>query len=119
MTRIQAVERTDSLCCNALPREVKLGWIHQLEWQIWRLILACHENPEQPEPPGEDMEAPLLAPEPFDSLYISWLQAQIHLHSGEISRYNISIALFNTEYAAFESWYQRSFPPRSPGDWRL
>ena len=48
-------------------------------------------------------------------MYLHWLQAQIDLHSGEPERYNASISVFNTEYTAFESWYNRSYPPKGAG----
>ena len=51
-------------------------------------------------------------------MYLKWLEAQIDLYSGELERYNASISLFNTEYAAFESWYNRSFSPKGAGSFR-
>ena len=51
-------------------------------------------------------------------MYLTWLEAQIDLYSGELERYNASVSLFNTEYAAFESWYNRAYPPKGAGRFR-
>ena len=60
----------------------------------------------------------LTAPDSFGGLYLRWLEAQIDLYNGEPERYNGSIALFNAEFHAFESWYNRTFLPKNGGDWR-
>ena len=108
-----AIDRVDRLRYNAFSREEKTQWLARLEWMLQRNILDTHEGGLSFREPEED--APLTAPEGFEGLYLSWLEAQIDLHSGELERYNASISLFNTEYAAFESWYNRTYPPKGAG----
>ena len=116
MTMGEMIDRVDCLCCNAFSREEKVGWLARLEWMLKRNILDTHEGGLTFQEPGENV--PLTAPEGFEGMYLHWLQAQIDLHSGEPERYNASISLFNTEYAAFESWYNRSYPPKGAGRFR-
>ena len=113
MTMRDVIDRADYLCCNAFSREEKAGWLARLEWMLKRNILDTHEGGLTFQEPGED--TPLTAPEGFEGMYLHWLQAQIDLHSGEPERYNASISVFNTEYTAFESWYNRSYPPKGAG----
>jgi len=120
MTIDQAIDRVDRLKCNAYTLREKREWLARLEGIIRKIILETH-GPGLPlrEPVGEmggDWE--LTAPAPFDTLYTRWLEAQIDLYNGEPERYNGSIALFNAEFAAFESWYNRNFPPKNAGTWR-
>ena len=113
MTLGDIIDRADRLRYNAFSREEKLGWLLQLEHTVKRNILDTHEGGLTFQEPGED--TPLTAPEGFEGMYLHWLQAQIDLHSGEPERYNASISVFNTEYTAFESWYNRSYPPKGAG----
>ena len=119
MTVDQAIDRVDRLRCNAYTLREKREWLAQVEGLIRRNILQTH-GPGLPIREAGELEGgwELTAPAPFDGLYIRWLEAQIDLYNGEPERYNGSIALFNAEYNAFESWYNRNFLPKSEGDWR-
>ena len=119
MTVDQAIDRVDRLRCNAYTQREKREWLAQVEGLIRRNILQTHEEglPIREEGALEGGWE-LTAPAPFDGLYIRWLEAQIDLYNGEPERYNGSVALFNAEYNAFESWYNRNFRPRNAGGWR-
>lgn len=119
MTVAEAVARADWLCCNTFCLEDKLSWLTKLEWMLKTNVLDTHEG-GIPFPHGNALsgQEALLAPAPFDELYPRWLEAQIHLYNGETDRFNAAIVLFNAEYAAFESWYNRTYPPRSRGNWK-
>ena len=119
MTVDQAIDRVDRLKSNAYTLREKREWLAQLEGLIRANILETHS----PGIPARETEAvdggwELTAPAPFQGVYIRWLEAQIDLYNGEPERYNGSIALFNAEYNAFESWYNRSFLPNNAGNWR-
>ena len=116
MTLGDIIDRADRLRYNAFSREEKLGWLLQLEHTVKRNILDTHEGGLPCSQPAED--APTLAPEGFAEMYLKWPEAQIDLYSGELERYNASISLFNTEYAAFESWYNRTYSPKGAGSFR-
>ena len=115
MTVDEAIDRVDRLKCNAYTLREKREWLAQLEGRIRRELLETH-GPGLPLP--EEGSRELTAPDPFGGLYLRWLEAQIDLYNGEPERYNGSIALFNAEYNAFESWYIRSHTPNNAGDWR-
>ena len=117
MTLGEAIDRVDYLRYNAFTREEKAAWLAQLERMLKRNILDTHEEGIPFQEPGED--TPLTAPESFDMMYLRWLEAQIDFASGELERYNASVSLFNAEYAAFESWYNRSYPPKGAGCFHL
>lgn len=57
------------------------------------------------------LDTVLIAPAPYDDLYIKWLEAQIDYTNGEYGKYNNSKLAFNTAYTAYESWYNRNHMP--------
>jgi len=113
MTISQAIAGADRLQYNTFSAEQKTQWLQTLEQLLERNILKTHApGEEEPRQEGE-----LLAAAPFDSMYISWLLSRMDLHNGELERYNASIVVFNAEYAAFESWYNRTHMPLNRGSW--
>ena len=120
MTAYDAISRVDRLKYNVFSQAEKLRWLGKLEGMLKTNILDTHEGDWRFTPVSEDspVDTPLLLQKPFDEMYIKWLEAQIDLYNGETERYNASISLFNTEYAAFESWFNRRYTPRSAGSWQ-
>ena len=120
MTILEAIQRTDELRYNTFTEEEKVAWLNQLDWLIYRNILEEHEDCQtfagyrDAEPDTE-----LLVQEPYDAMYVWWLQAQMDLVNGETSRYNAAILTFNQEYEGFESWYKRNHMPLGKGPFRF
>ena len=102
MTVSQAIGRTDELLPNAYTAAEKLRWLNQVEGMLWEALGAGEFTPF---PEDGDPDAPLRAPHPYDSLYLRWLEAQIHYANGEFSRYNNAIALYNTEWEQLLRWH--------------
>lgn len=118
MTIIQAINRVDESKPNVYDQVTKIGWLNQLEWQIKKLMDSFQGsntafffgyNAET------NLSEELLAPPPYDQMYLRWLEAQIDLNNGEIDRFNISISLYNTEYQAFANDYSRNHRAKGSG----
>ena len=120
MTIAEAIDRVDRLKYNAYSLQEKREWLRKVEWMIKWNILDTHGPglPFRDLNPDSPANQELIAPAPFDELYVKWLEAQIDLYNGEAERYNGSIALFNREFEAFESWYNRSYVPVNRGTWK-
>lgn len=119
MTLQEAISRTDELKPNSYTEKEKILWLSKLDWMLVRNIIRNHDGDQMDEFTGysesTDMSTELIAPEPFDSMYILWLQAQIDLANAEYSRYNASISLFTAEYNAYGDFYTESNMPKSRG----
>lgn len=119
MTIQEAIQRTDELKPNAYTQEEKILWLSKLEWMIVRNIIRCHNGDQMDSfsgyNGGTDLDTVLIAPEPFDTMYLRWLEAQIDLANAEYGRYNASIALFTTEYNAYNEFYTSENMPKSKG----
>ena len=103
----EAIETADKLKPNAYTREDKVKWLSDIDKQIFLEIIITHSPSEESENiridsftgygPETDIEnTKLLAPSPFDELYIHGLKRQIDLHNEEYSKYNNDCLLFNS-----------------------
>ena len=119
MKIIDAISRADALFFNTFSNLDKIAWLSKADWMIKRHIIDTHEGGEALEFKGynadTDPETELLAPPPYDEMYLPWLQAQMELALKETENYNASILTFNTEYEAFENYYNRNHMPLSRG----
>ena len=119
MTIHNAITRTDILKYNTYEPAEKIAWLSKLDWMIKKNIIDTHECAADVSFKGYDADTDtkteLLAPAPYDEVYLRWLEAQIDLANGEIDKYNASITMFNAEYEAFENYYNRNHMPLSAG----
>jgi hypothetical protein len=118
MKIIDAISRVDALYFNTFSVAEKIAWLSKVDWLIKRHILDTHEGPEtdfRGYTPETDLQTELLAPVPYDEMYLPWLQAQMELALKEFDNYNASILTFNTEYEAFENYYNRTHMPKQHG----
>lgn len=54
------------------------------------------------------MPAPcLLAPFPYDAMYVTWLSAKIDYANGDIAKYNNAKVMFDEQYGSFMNWVNR------------
>lgn len=111
----QAIARLDSLKHNVFPIEEKIAWLSRLDHTIKKHIIDTHEGGAdvvfQGYTPETDPETELLAPAPFDEMYLHWMEAQIDYYNDELDRYNKSMQMFQTEYNGYERWYNRNHMP--------
>ena len=116
MTIIEAINRTDALKQNLFSQEQKVNWLSKVESMIKRLVIDTHEGGENAAFTGYDKNTPtetvLIVPEPYDELYLRFLEAQIDYHNREISSYNMSVELFDAAYQSFADFYNRTHLPK-------
>ena len=123
MKIIEAIGRVDDLKPNAYDVEHKIGWLSKLDLMIQNQVFNTHEG--APEtiftgyPVDVDQQTELIAPAPFDEMYIYWLKAQIELANNEYNRYNVEITMFNTEWQEFINEYHRHHLPKTAGSGRI
>ena len=103
MTVIEAVNRIDSVKPNNYTQADKVAWLSQLDGRVKAEIIDTHED--------TPLGTALLVPYPYDELYPLWLEARIDYANSEYTRYNNSMAMFNTAYADYERYYNRTHMP--------
>ena len=116
MTLIEAINKIDTLKPNNYTQSDKVKWLSNLDGVIKTGIIDTHEGGENVIFNGYDDNTPidtvLLAPAPYDDLYIKWLENQIDYYNAEFGKFNNSAMTFNTAYSAFERYYNRQHMPK-------
>lgn len=115
MKIIDAINRIDSLKHNTYTNGDKVAWLSRLDSMVKKLIIDTHEGADEVTFTGyddsTDLQTELLIPEPFDEVYLRWLEAQIDYHNGEYGKYNNAILMYNTAYEAYQNFYNRTHMP--------
>ena len=116
MTIIEMITDVDAMKPNGYEQIYKIQWLSQLDSRIKQDIIDTHEGGEGVSFSEYNAETPLdtklLAQSPYDEVYRYWLEAQIDYANGEYTKYNNSMAMFNTAYSAFERYYNRTHMPK-------
>lgn len=116
MNLSQVVNVVDSLKPNTFTYEQKVGWLSDMDLQVFHEIFATHENPPvenfsgyTPSTPGD---TELLVPAPYDALYAKYLCSQMDYYNNELARYNNSAVMFNLSYMNYYNYYNRTHKPK-------
>jgi hypothetical protein len=111
----EAIARVNSSKPNTYLDTEKVQWLSTLEWNIMRDIIETHEDADKVKFSGYDsktsLDTELIAPAPYDEMYVRYLEAQIDYANGELGKYNNSIAMFNSAITSFRNYYNREHLP--------
>ena len=121
MTVFEAITRLNALKPNQYDEDTLVSWLSELDGLIFNEIMLWHEAEAEfaPYDPGKKIKKELLAPEPYDGVYLKYLMAQVDFHNGEFNRYNNSMIMYNTALSAFADWYNRNNMPKQESEVRL
>ena len=115
----EAISKVDALKPNNYAPEDKVGWLSTLDARVKTQIIDTHQHGDHIFFYGyddmTDQETELLAPAPYDEMYLRWLEAMIDYHNSDDDRYNNAIMLFNNAYEGFKKHYTRTHMPISTG----
>ena len=116
MKIVEAISRIDGLKHNTYTQGEKIAWLSRLDSMVKRLIIDTHEGGEDVVFTGydenTDVFTDLLVPEPFDEMYLRWLEARIDYANGEYDKYNNSILMYQTVYDSYANYYNRNHMPK-------
>lgn len=116
MTILEAINKIDTLKPNNYTHDDKIKWLSNLDGIIKKEIIDTHEGGESIVFNGYDSNTPLetvlLVPNPYDDIYLKWLESQIDYTNAEYRKYNNSASAYNTAYSVFERYYNRQNKPK-------
>lgn len=118
MTIAKSIQLVDTQKPNTVPDELKLHWLSVLDTRIKQEIHEAFGDASAFD--GYDeytaMDTELLVPPPYDEIYVHWLAAQIDFAQAEYDRYNVEIAIFDSDMLAYERHYRKTHasPPITP-----
>ena len=111
MTVREAVGRFDLLYPNAMPYAEKLRVLSALDGKLYTELLSRLSGAPAPFA-GYTADTPadtaLLAPFPYDDIYLKALCAENDAINGDIARYNNAAALFNAAWERLASYLNRT-----------
>ena len=118
MTIQEALDLADQMKPNMMTRPVKIRYLSEIEGMIHEEILMRHAHTEEQETrPVYDTESDpgteLLAPSPYDMVYVYWMMSRIDQLNQEMDKYNNDRALFENAYQMAADWINRTKMPIS------
>lgn len=118
MTIHDAIAEVDILKPNMFCERDKIRWLSRLDTRIYEQIILTHEYNDGEEEVvfngyrEEDGEKELLVGQPYDEIYLHWLEAQIDYHNREYDSFNNSNSVFESLYSSFRNTYNNSHMPK-------
>lgn len=112
MTIQEAISWVDTKKYNIYTREDKIRWLSEQDMALWLFLGNFEEFADKTfRGYGEDtpLDQKLLAPEPFDRLYLRWLEAQIDYANQEYTKYNNAMALHLDAWKDLTAWCFRNY----------
>lgn len=115
MTLIEAINRINVLKPNTYSQEEKVSWLSTIDGIIKKEIIDTHEGADDVVFNGydefTDLSTVLLVPEPYEDVYLRWLEAQIDYANGEYARYNNVMKAYNNAYSSYFRYYNKTHMP--------
>ena len=112
----EVIERVDKIKPNVYDESQKAEWIYRLDGKISKEILK--EEPPKHYVYPEDADNELLAPHPYDDMYVFFLEAMIDYSNGEYDRYNNAMEMYYSAFYSYAKLYQRENMPKSSGGYK-
>lgn len=117
MTVSEAIQLAGAEHSDGFTQALKLLWLSELEGRIKNEILDTHEGFEDAVFSGgytsSDLNRTLLAPPPYDRIYVYWLFSRADYANGETARFNASAMLFNTAWVNLANYVNRKYAPKT------
>ena len=118
MTIGEALKAVQSIKQTQIPRAQLVRWLDEVDQTVMRELVSTHEfgrclvfdgyDPE--DETGADSTV-LLAPKPYDRMYVYFLCAQIDMQNQEFDLYQNNAALYNTAFNDYAAYYNRLIRP--------
>ena len=113
MTVNIAIANAQEIYPDTFSDSIKAWWISELDGKISRETL--HNNNFVPYDFPQDANSELLVKAPYDNIYELYIVAMSQFHSGELSGYGATAALFGRAYEEFRKNYIRNNLPPTNG----
>ena len=115
MTIAQAKDKLQALKPHAYEASQVVDWLSRVEGRVFTELIRTHANDALITFAGYTDATPvdtlLIAPEPYDELYLYGLMTQVDLYNQELDKYNNSAALFNQAWHALAAFWNRTYLP--------
>lgn len=130
MTVAGLIEQFNAERPNQIQDDIKVYWLRKCEQMLINEILKSHEHDLESEDrmtmkvagstlkitsAGSfdkhidefDMDSTLLAPEPYDDLYIHYLDQRLALNNNDTKRFNVAATMYNNALLTYQQYFNR------------
>lgn len=115
MTINEAIDALDARKSNTFSRQEKIKWLSRLDGLLQKELVDTHTGGQESfagYAESTDPQTVLLVPEPWDEIYLHYMQAQIDYLNGDLTRYTNSAALYNACLTDYKNHYNRTHAPK-------
>lgn len=133
MTVAGIIEQYNNERPNQVDDSTKLNWLKKLEKMIINEVIISHEHDLEDNSKltltvsgstlhitnagslthhidSFDMDSDLLVPEPYDDLYIYFLDQRIALQNNDKTRFNTATTMYNNALLQYQQYFNRTYP---------
>lgn len=117
MNITEIITSVDELRPNGYDVDQKIRWLSEIEGMIVDEILNMAEGNDivfDGYHYEYDAEKETMLPDRFTDIYIHYLKAKIEMNDDELTQYNKEVAVYQSAYNQFASWYRRNHMPKQP-----
>lgn len=132
MTVAGLIEQFNAEHPNQMHDDVKVYWLRKCEQMLINEVLMSHEHDLEDEDKielrvsgstlviqnagnfeqhiaGFDMDTVLIAPEPYDDLYIYYLDQRLALNNNDTKRFNVAAQMYNNALLTYQQYFNRTY----------
>lgn len=121
MTIGEALAAVQSIKQTQIPRAQLVRWLDEVDQTVMRELVWTHAHGRCLQFDGYDPDGEtgadtvlLLAPKPYDRMYVYFLCAQIDMQNQEFDLYQNNAALYNVAFNDYAAYYNRLIRPQEP-----
>ena len=123
MTIQDALDMADELKPNMMQESTKIRFLSEIEGKIYHEIIMKHEHEDDIDMPeydsDTDTDTELLAPAPYDMVYVYWLISRIDHMNQEMDKYNNDRILFENAWGELSDYWTREHMPLQPASYYI
>ncbi len=131
----EIIEQYNTEHPGSVSDDLKVAWLKKCEQMIINEILISHEHDLESESRMElhvtgstlhikiggsfeshidsfGLDTELLVPEPYDDLYLHYLDQRIAFNNNDKARYNMAAAQYNNALLTYQQYFNRTYPTK-------
>lgn len=113
MTVAEVIEQYNTERPNHIEDATKILWLKKCEHIILSDVVHLYDEANN-YLQDFDVDSELLVPEPYDDIYLHYLDQRIASANNDTRRYNVAIAAYNNALLSYQQFYRRTNDPGRP-----
>lgn len=118
MTVSEVIQKYDDVRKNQISDDQKMKFLKAIDQMLMTETVRTHELPEKLKDVDLDhyfdnwnMQSEMLADEPWDELYIHYLDTKIAWMQNDTKKLNTATVLYDNVLLSYKGWYNRNYMP--------